>query len=63
MNKWVSVKDRLPDEIGNYLIFIDESVTVSFFDEDETWYDEYIGNREPTHWMPFPDGPEEENDN
>jgi hypothetical protein len=38
-NKWVDCKDRLPDEIGNYLVFNDNEIYLARFSpipQDET---------------------------
>lgn len=61
-DKWISMKDKLPDKDGIYLVLYDEpdfpySFCVQvrrFFKNDHdaiTW-------RKVTHWMPLPEPPE-----
>ena len=71
MNKWISVKERLPDTAGYYMVAIDyrEELRVSVATYSETddglkWYSwheyENDGATEGiTHWMPMPELPEE----
>lgn len=64
MNNWISVKDRLPEESGVYLIYAineyqnnKDVVTIAGYDcYDEYWYTYYI----PLYWMPLPKPPEVE---
>jgi hypothetical protein len=69
---WISVKDRLPEKDGEYLVRFDnkaihnaeyESKCGSFgywlaimWDEDADWFP-YVG---VTHWMPLPQPPKGE---
>lgn len=69
---WISVKDRLPNCNGCYLVFrphyYDEdhgAVTLCYFDGTDTWHDDDRVNFERilsptdiTHWMPLPEPPE-----
>ena len=60
-DKWISVKDRLPEKNGWYLVMIkwaDEATTLYFF--DNSWYDEEDEVYSVTHWMPLPMPPKEE---
>lgn len=60
--KWIPVSERLPSEIGMYLItkkymYIDaEEVEVAWFNEHQEWLvnDRYIDNKEVIAWMPQP---------
>lgn len=66
---WVSVKDRLPEETGEYLFVYDNYyVTIG-------WFNAYkaewrlglsrigpIGPENITHWMPLPESPKEDDD-
>ena len=69
--QWISVKDRLPDTNGDYLVrygFGEESsrtnhyYSVHFFErtceEPHFYYEGYRGLR-ITHWMPLPEPPKE----
>lgn len=63
-SKWISVKDRLPDDNESYLVC--DLVTGEYlpdrgFFEDGEWH--IFGDPEfqVTHWMPFPPPPEEAN--
>lgn len=71
IDKWISVKDRLPDEEQKVLCFTcDEEIVVADFShfsydfgELGEWH--YWGIRPPefvTHWMPLPQKPESEDD-
>ena len=68
-NKWISVKDRLPNCNGIYLVWmphyfggeIGEPV-VCYFDGKNTWHDSYgvdfgriLNPDDVTHWMPLPE--------
>jgi len=60
-NAWISVKDRLPEKLGFYLVFRDcDGIYIEFFSPAKGfWYDEdadIIGGQ--THWMPLPEPPE-----
>lgn len=59
MSKWISVKDRLPEEKTRVLVFVPHSSIK--IDTDRIvgriwvrWYGHI------THWMPLPEPPEEE---
>ena len=73
---WISVKDRLPNCNGIYLVWrphyyggeIGEPV-VCYFDGQNTWHDSYgvdferiLHPDDITHWMPLPEPPEEVNE-
>ncbi len=67
---WISVKDRLPDVDGKYLVARAEggrySISVrKFRKEVPCWYTGYCGHWERrtngiTHWMPLPQQPKGE---
>ncbi len=67
MDKWISVKDRLPDKYGTYLIVRNGCVMFANRDEllrrpiwnAETYQLSIIPDSEVTHWMPLPELPEE----
>ena len=60
--KWVSVKERLPETIDDYLVYIQKPElkvryrALETFDGDGGWcgQNEFI-----THWQPLPDPPNE----
>lgn len=70
---WISVKDRLPDIRGCYLVYRPNfnviyplgQATVCYFDGN-VWYDDYKATEglelhfSITHWMPLPEPPKEE---
>ena len=73
VGKWISVKDRLPDYMGEVLVIVSgkphENITldgayeIAEYDPVEGWILEMWPEWESavvTHWMPFPDPPEEE---
>lgn len=71
MNEWISVKDRLPDEDGEVLIYMPNEdweeliAIVPFSVEHKKFYsysDEVAIDQELkriTHWMPLPEPPKE----
>ena len=74
--EWISVKDRLPEDDGKYMICCKYDFEICEFDaESQTFgytYDEYDEmysrlvcwddyiNKKVTHWMPLPQKPESE---
>lgn len=69
---WISVKDRLPEESGRYLVcdvpykimsVVEYSARWKRFNCYDTFDEEYVKGQEDylvTHWMPLPDEPEVE---
>ena len=64
--EWISVKDRMPEIDGRYLVYTNDVVTswvepltfeVDFWCDENGWWPCVV-----THWMPFPDPPEEPQD-
>ena len=56
---WISVKDRLPEESGNYIVYceIADGTIVITLNYSHGWF-----IKKPdkvTHWMPLPQPPEE----
>ena len=73
VGKWISVKDRLPDYMGEVLVIVSgkphENITldgayeIAEYDPVEGWILEMWpewGSAVVTHWMPLPEPPEEE---
>ena len=67
VQEWISVKDRLPEESGYYLVFADngrrEVLSYSkkyqaFNAFDDAYSEEYV--IPVTHWMPLPERPKGE---
>jgi len=59
MPKWISVKDRLPEENRDVIIGWNDITGVGWF-ADNNFYGKGINpKKRVTHWMPLPDGPEE----
>jgi len=64
MSEWISVKDRLPEEEGEFLccsnIITDEEhiwIEICYFYKSNEWI-HYAGEDAfPTHWMPLPEPP------
>lgn len=62
--EWISVKDRLPENTGDVLIYgrftIDcpRRVYEAFYDKKRDKFTRlYINSKDVTHWMPLPDPP------
>ena len=60
VQKWVSVKDKLPDTPGTYLVYADAFGIVLAH-----WYGDKFGCgnafQHVTYWMPLPELPKEDN--
>ena len=69
MNKWISVKDRLPDKSGQYLVHYHDDITGEYVIIREYWakvgkfapmeYFEKHTGRRAVHWMPLPEPPKD----
>lgn len=61
VNGWVSVKDRLPEDTKQKIVFHKRGVSFAYFSGNYWWSS--IGGRHSldtvTHWMPLPEPPEE----
>ena len=66
MNEPISIKDRLPEKDGSYLVYAPRSfpknsrwVVAEFYDDNNTFYSESSDSPMPdvTHWVPLPDEP------
>ena len=68
MSEWISVKDKLPLDSRNILIYSkDWGVGYGWYTDWQGWYycyydgDEFIHipENDITHWMPLPESPKE----
>ena len=58
---WISVKDRLPEENGDYLVYTREKyIDIFYYDRDCTeWIDDCaVVDGYVTHWATIPEPPE-----
>lgn len=68
--EWISVKDRLPNCNGCYLVWRPHFYTekgmpsICYFDGQNTWHDSYgvdftrvLAPEDVSHWMPLPEPP------
>ncbi len=70
MKIWISVKDRLPEERGRYIIYVDipeedykKVWTIDVLDPKKGFdMPKEYGRSVITHWMPLPEGPNDEMD-
>jgi CCR4-NOT transcriptional regulation complex NOT5 subunit len=59
MSEWVSVKERLPEAEGSYLVYSEKSndpfkISVSYYSQESWRFFDYI-----THWMKLPTTPKD----
>ena len=57
VNQWISVEDRLPEEIGYYLVVIGNEMLVSI-DIAEYSENRWHKHDKVLYWQPLPDYPE-----
>lgn len=61
--EWISVKERLPDEVDTYLVYGRYGIEFALYYGDGEWLTcEDLTNitRFVTHWMPLPEPPKED---
>jgi hypothetical protein len=69
MSDWVSVKDRLPNKAGRYLIHVENAANYHRLPDDiviavwviKQWGFDGMEYNRVTHWMPLPEPPKENN--
>lgn len=61
MTEWISVKDKLPQENGHYIVFNGVQVFSSYFmkELDDMAFVDTPKNHPVTHWQTFPNPPYE----
>ena len=63
MVEWISVKERLPERCGYYLVFTNNfgvnSIVISKYADYGT-FKSWCVKTNVTHWMPLPEPPKEE---
>ena len=60
--KWINVKDKLPDTIGDYLVYDKGTFPVvgwAFFNSNKQWAGSHAFYRHVTHWRQLPKPPED----
>lgn len=60
--KWISVKERLPEEGEDVLVYLGEGIfEICWTLKDGFWEtrDSYLDTDAVTHWMPLPEPPKE----
>ena len=60
LTDWISVKDRLPEKSGDYIVYTKDGLVWPYFFQGDTWYDQ-LGYRTETvtHRRSMPEPPEE----
>ena len=66
VTKWISVKERLPEEGEDVLAYLGEGIfEICWMLKDGVWEtrDSYLDTDAVTHWMALPEPPKEEGEN
>ena len=65
-SEWISVDERLPNEDGECLVYVDATkfkggkfIDMEFFKTSINAFCYFMGEAEVTHWMPIPQPPSE----
>ena len=66
MSKWISVKDKLPED-RKWVMYVDPELTYSngriqlcfgmYFEDEEYWESDGLISKKVTHWQPLPKPP------
>jgi hypothetical protein len=62
VQEWISVKDQLPENKGNYLGFTGSTTMVGYYKGNGNWWiwlNDVEGENLFTHWMPLPEPPKD----
>lgn len=67
-NPWISVKDKLPEENGRYLVYVENIANYHHLPQNTILADWFFKSwnftgweyNKVTHWMPLPKNPESE---
>lgn len=59
MSEWISVKDRLPDKGGRYIVHDLTLGVQGYYYHPDVYCPAW---KTVTHWMPLPEPPKEDND-
>lgn len=54
MSDWIAVSEKMPDESGNYLIFNDKGLIISYYAKDNYGWAYF----KVTHWQNLPQPPD-----
>ena len=57
---WISVKERLPEDEEEVLVFADGKIHLMFYRRVLAVFEECSDESNVTHWMPLPEPPKEE---
>lgn len=64
MSEWISVNDRLPEDISTCLALNYNHHVLGFYWKGKGWFETSIADKNKltgvTHWMPLPELPKEE---
>jgi hypothetical protein len=60
MAEWISVKDRLPEDDRNVLVYSEICGIVIADYDTNGWCDQQYNFIRPSHWMPLPEPPKGE---
>ena len=64
VDRWISFKDKQPQEGGFYLTYYAEHIRVSQWFPSKNWYNEHGGNvtNMVEYWQPLPEPPKQRNE-
>ena len=63
---WINIKDKMPEEWGDYLICLKNKsvMQANYYPEDDRWLVVGVGTimdvNPVTHWQPLPEPPKED---